>query len=137
MKAKELIKILQDIPKETELNFYLIENDGSEEDTDKSDQRLENLSVIYSAGVEDGHDGEPYLDFGLQSPLERIEEMDDIDRATDDDLEYIRNGKDVILVHNNSKKGVAEIFYDAEMQDREYVILSYTIIYLDILTEII
>ena len=146
MKANELMEILKGIPKETELNFYLIPNDGREEDGDQDDQLLENITIINSAGVEDVHDGEPYLDFGIKDPLRRFDDFetthnidDFISRKTDEDISFSRheNKKDIIILDNgNFKVGLAEILTDFEMQDREYIVINHNVIYLDNMSEL-
>lgn len=65
MKLKDFNKMLEIAPDDTELNFYLIPNDGSEEDGDDNDIELENITIISSSQVDDE---EPQIDLGLQFP---------------------------------------------------------------------
>jgi hypothetical protein len=76
MKLKEFNKMLEIAPEDTELNFFLIPNDGSEEDGDYNDIALENLNIISSSQLDDE---EPQIDLGVQLPkninLEKLKEL--------------------------------------------------------------
>ena len=84
MKKSELLELIKDAPMDTELNFFLIPNDGSEEDVDEKDLPLENLSIVWSGGLDLD---EPQLDLGIQFP-----------KATDNErkVEIISNIKKVV-----------------------------------------
>jgi len=142
MTKADLIKMLENIPNETELNFYLIPNDGREEDGDQNDEPLENLSIIWGGGTDLD---EPQIDLGIQLPLRRFDDdytehnLDNyISRKTDEDITFVRheNLTDVIiLTEDNSKIGVAKILKDWEQDEREYIAINHTVLYLDSLTE--
>ena len=63
MTKAELIKSLEQYDDNTELNFFLIPNDGTEEDTDKDDIPLTFVGGISTSGADDEN---PYIDLGLQ-----------------------------------------------------------------------
>lgn len=63
-----------------------------------------------------------------------INEEWEVEYQTENDLSYepYTDGY-VELYVGDFYEGVCQVWYDSEMDDREYIILNYTIIYLDTL----
>jgi len=54
---------------------------------------------------------------------------------------FFEHKGDVICLHDDKKKGSSElgwfkVWFDAEMKDREYIIINDTILYLDTIDEL-
>ena len=64
MKIKKLIEQLKNLPENTDVYFYLIPNNGKEEDSDQFDIELSFIDSI-SSNTDTAHDN-PYIDFGFQ-----------------------------------------------------------------------
>lgn len=60
---EKAIEALQKLPDGTALYFYLIPNNGKEEDGDENDIELNFADTIYSGGLDND---EPFIDFGFQ-----------------------------------------------------------------------
>lgn len=69
--------------------------------------------------------------------MKRIKENTEIPYQFESELSYKDNGKkDVILSVNGSEFGLIEVWTDRENENREYIIIENTIIYLDTITKI-
>ena len=64
MKKRDLIKALERYDDDTEINFFLIPNDGSEEDGDENDKEIKFVGEIYTGQLEDDN----IVDVGFQEP---------------------------------------------------------------------
>ncbi len=64
-----------------------------------------------------------------------INEFDEVEYTNDEQLSYQLYGDDYIELYvDDFYIGICEIWLDAEMDYREYIILNYTIVYLDSIT---
>lgn len=64
----------------------------------------------------------------------RIEEEDEVDFVSYDDLSYRdTGGEDVELYHKGECIGHIKVWLDSEMDNREYLCINYTVVYLDTL----
>lgn len=64
----------------------------------------------------------------------RIEEEDEVEFINYDELSYEdKDGEDVELYCNDEHIGHIKVWLDSEMDNREYVCINYTIVYLDTL----
>ncbi len=62
------------------------------------------------------------------------------DYSSEENLFFEHKG-DVICLHDDAKEGNSElgwfkVWYDAEMDDREYITINHTIMYLDTIDEL-
>jgi len=69
-----------------------------------------------------------------------IDEDTQVDISGEENLFYQRENN-LISLHDDLKSGDSEvglfkIWYDAEMEDREYIIINHTIVYLDTIDEL-
>lgn len=64
-----------------------------------------------------------------------INEFDEVEYTNDEQLSYQLYGDDYIELYvDDFYIGICEIWLDAEMDYREYIILNYNIVYLDSIT---
>lgn len=64
-----------------------------------------------------------------------INEFDEVEYTNDEQLSYQLYGDDYIELYvDDFYIGICEIWLDAEMDYRQYIILNYTIVYLDSIT---
>jgi hypothetical protein len=76
------------------------------------------------------------------SKMRKIEEHTEVKYNFDDDLGYSeiidRDGEvmeEVLLYNKNKLEGEVTVWQDADQDDREYIILNHTIVYLDTITK--
>lgn len=68
--------------------------------------------------------------------MKRINENTEINYTSEAELSYIDNSKkDVILLINDKEVGKIEVWHDSDNDNREYIILENTIVYLDCITK--
>lgn len=68
--------------------------------------------------------------------MKRINENTEINYTSETELSYIDNSKkDVILLINDKEVGKIEVWHDSDNDNREYIILENTIVYLDCITK--
>jgi len=60
-----------------------------------------------------------------------IEEEDFIEYSKDSDLSYENKGTVIELFVEDFYEGDVKVWLDSEMDNREYICLNYTILYLD------
>jgi hypothetical protein len=64
----------------------------------------------------------------------RIEEEDEVDFVSYDELSYKDNdSEDVELYCNDEYIGDIKVWLDSDMDNREYLCINYTVVYLDTL----
>ena len=68
--------------------------------------------------------------------VKQYDEDGGFDYNREEDITYTDNDGDYIgLSHKGKFKGDFKVWKDSEMDDREYVIINYTVVYLDTLTK--
>lgn len=68
--------------------------------------------------------------------MKRINENTEINYTSETELSYIDNSKkDIILLINDKEVGKIEVWHDSDNDNREYIILENTIVYLDCITK--
>jgi hypothetical protein len=65
--------------------------------------------------------------------MKHIEEEDFIDFSNYDQLSFRDAGENVQLLKDGEPLGTIKVWLDSEMNDREYICINYTIVYLDTL----
>lgn len=68
----------------------------------------------------------------MANQIKLIEEDDHVEKFDESTLFYEHKG-DVVCLHDdvNGQIGWFKVWYDSEMDDREYIIINHTIYYLD------
>lgn len=67
----------------------------------------------------------------------KIKIIDYLEKYDESSLFYQHKGNVVCLYDDvNGKLGWFKVWYDAEMEDREYITINHTIYYLDVLKEL-
>jgi len=65
--------------------------------------------------------------------MKHIEEEDFIDFSNYEQLSFRDAGENVKLFKDKELLGTIKVWLDSEMDDREYICINYTIVYLDTL----
>jgi hypothetical protein len=81
-----------------------------------------------------------HLDGYNQENTNTIKVIEYADYSSDENLFYQHKG-DVVCLHDDLKEGSSElgwfkVWFDAEMEDREYITVNDTVIYLDSIDEL-